>query len=144
HPPGARATAACSGLVFGGCSCSPGTGTGNSTATISNFVAWGGKVDQLGVNGGILGGAGTPPPPFYYATIPASMPDGTSNTVVFAEKLTFCMIAPQGPAELARNRGACDGAAGTIYCGGTQWSDPLLDFFAPVYNILMHTAIVTT
>ncbi len=142
-PPGSTTSYACNGLLFGGCSFSPGSGT--PTATISNFAKWstGGGVDQLGTNGGILGGDGTPTPPFYYATIPASMPDGTSNSIVFAEKLTFCMIAPQGPASLAAN-GNCGGAGGTIYCGGTQWSDPLLDFFAPVYNILTNNGIVTT
>src|SRR5262249_16551954 len=50
NPPGSTTSYACNGLVFGGCSFSPGTGTGTPTATISNFVAWGGKVDQLGVN----------------------------------------------------------------------------------------------
>jgi hypothetical protein len=142
--PGSTTSYACNGLVFGGCTFTPGTGTGTPTATISNFASWGGHVDQLGTNAGILGGGGIPTPPFYYATIPASMPDGTSNTVVYAEKLTFCMIAPQGPADLAAHNGACSGHGGTIYCGGTQWSDPLLDFFAPVYNILMNNGIVTT
>ena len=143
--PGSTTSYAVNGLVFGGCAFSPGTGLGTPTATISNFAAWSykGGVDQLGNNGGILGGDGTPTPPFYYATIPGSMPDGTSNTVVFAEKLTFCMLAPQGPADIAKY-GACSGAGGTIYCGGTQWSDPLLDFFAPVYNILTNNGIVTT
>jgi len=145
-PPGSPTSYACNGLLFGGCSFTPGTGGNSPTATISNFVKWStnGGVDQMGSNGGILGGDGTPTPPFYYATIPASMPDGTSNTVVFAEKLTFCMIAPQGPAQQAANGGACAGAGGTIYCGGTQWCDPLLDFFAPVYNILTNNGIVTT
>ena len=145
-PPGSPTSYACNGLLFGGCSFTPGTGTATPTATISNFAKWStnGGVDQMGSNGGILGGDGTPTPPFYYATIPASMPDGTSNSVVFAEKLTFCMIAPQGPAQQAANGGACGGAGGTIYCGGTQWCDPLLDVFSPVYNILTNNGIVTT
>src|SRR5262245_37383288 len=75
--PGSTTSYACNGLVFGGCSFTPGTGTGTPTATISNFASWGGGVDQMGTNGGILGGDGTPTPPFYYATTPASMPDGT-------------------------------------------------------------------
>jgi prepilin-type N-terminal cleavage/methylation domain-containing protein len=140
--PGSTTSYACNGLVFGGCSFTPGTGTGTPTATISNYASWGGQVDPTGRTG-ILGGDGTPTPPFYYATIPASMPDGTSNTVVYAEKLTFCMLAPQGPADLAAH-GHCSGNGGTAYCGGTQWSDPLLDFFAPVYNLLMNNGIVTT
>jgi prepilin-type N-terminal cleavage/methylation domain-containing protein len=146
-PPGSASSYACNGLVFGGCSFSPGTGTGTPTATISNFASWStaGGVDQMGSNGGILGGDGTPTPPFYYATIPASMPDGTSNTVVYAEKLTLCLNGSgtnAGSYQIA-TYGACTGAGGNIYCGGTQWVDPLLDFFAPVYNILMNNGIVT-
>jgi prepilin-type N-terminal cleavage/methylation domain-containing protein len=144
-PPYAAATSyAVNGLVFGGCNFSPGNGTTTPTATISNLAQWGGKVDANGNQNGILGGDGKPIPPFYYATIPASMPDGTSNTVINTEKLTFCMISPQGPADLAAHKGQCGGAGGRSYCGGSNWGDPLLDFFAPVYNILMNNGVVTT
>jgi prepilin-type N-terminal cleavage/methylation domain-containing protein len=83
-----------------------------------------------------LGVDGTPVSPIYYARIPASFPDGTSSTVIFTEKFTFCMTAPQGPAELAANGGGCNGPGGDQFCGGANWSDPLLDYFAPVYNML--------
>jgi hypothetical protein len=140
--PFAAATSyAANGLVFDNCIFTPGTGTTPPTAALGNQSSWAGP-------SGILGYGGTPAPPFYYARIPAGMPDGTSNTVLYTEKLNFCMIAPQGPAELAKNPragtgGQCNGPGGDPYCGGTNWGDPLLDFFAPVYNILPN-GIVTT
>src|SRR5262249_44443051 len=140
NPGGPPYAAACSyaanGLVFDNAIFTPGTGTTPPTAALGNAASWAGA-------SGILGYDGTPTPPFYYARIPASMSDGTSNTVLYAEKLTFCMIGPQGPAELARNnnRGQCRGPGGDQYCGGSNWGDPLLDFFAPVYNILPNGVI---
>jgi hypothetical protein len=129
HPFAAATSYAANGLVFDGCLYTPGTNTIPPTAALGNQASWAGK-------SGILGYDGTPTPPFYYARIPVSMPDGTSNTMLFTEKLTFCMIAPQGPAELAKNGGQCNDPGGDPYCGGSNWGDPLLDFFAPVYNIL--------
>jgi type II secretory pathway pseudopilin PulG len=128
-PPAAATSYAANGLVFDNCIFTPGTARTPPTAALGNQASWAGP-------SGILGYDGTPTPPFYYATIPGGMPDGTSNTVLYAEKLTFCMTAPQGPAELARNGGQCNDPGGDPYCGGSNWGDPLLDFFAPVYNIL--------
>jgi prepilin-type N-terminal cleavage/methylation domain-containing protein len=133
--PGTPFAAACSyaanGLVFDSCIYTPGT-TGTNptppTATILNAATW--------TANGTLGNDGTPTGPYYYCKIPAGMPDGLSNTVLYSEKMTFCMISPQGPAELSNNGGQCNGPGGDIYCGGSNWADPLLDYFAPVYNIL--------
>jgi prepilin-type N-terminal cleavage/methylation domain-containing protein len=129
HPFAAATSYAANGLVFDNCIYTPGTNTTPPKATLGNQAGWTGPW-------GIFGYDGTPTPPFYYARIPVSMPDGTSNTMLFTEKLTFCMIAPQGPAELAKNNGQCFDPGGDPYCGGSNWGDPLLDFFAPVYNIL--------
>jgi prepilin-type N-terminal cleavage/methylation domain-containing protein len=138
NPGGPPYAAACSyaanGLVFDNAIFTPGTGSTPPTAALGNAASWAGA-------SGILGYDGTPTPPFYYGRIPACMPDGTSNTVMYTEKLTFCMTAPQGPAELARHNGQCNGPGGDQYCGGSNWGDPLLDFFAPVYNILPNGVI---
>jgi prepilin-type N-terminal cleavage/methylation domain-containing protein len=132
--PFAAATSyAANGLVFDGCVFNPGTATTPPTATLSNAANWAGP-------SGILGYDGTPTPPFYYAKF-ASITDGLSNTVFYTEKLSFCMIAPQGPAELSANGGQCNGPGGDPNCGGTNWCDPLLDFFAPVYNALPNGVI---
>jgi prepilin-type N-terminal cleavage/methylation domain-containing protein len=121
-PPFAAATSyAVNALAFDSCIYAGGS---PPSATIGNAA-------NLG-----LGNDGTPLPPFYYPRIPASFPDGTSTTVLASEKLTFCMIAPQGPAELSGNGGQCNGPGGDQFCGGTNWSDPLLDYFAPAYNML--------
>jgi hypothetical protein len=146
NPGGPPFAAACSyaanALVFDNSVFTPANATTGTpaTATLSNAASWGGTT-------GILGFDGTPTPPFYYAKFPASFPDGQSNTVLFTEKLAFCMTAPQGPTELATNTGAgvgqCNGPGGDQYCGGSNWSDPLLDFFAPVYNDLP-AGIITT
>jgi prepilin-type N-terminal cleavage/methylation domain-containing protein len=129
-PPWAAATSyAANGLAFDNCTYSGPNGNNPPTATIGNAA-------NLG-----LGNDGTPLPPFNYSRISASFPDGTSNTVLFAEKLTFCMTAPAGPAELASNGGQCNGPGGDLFCGGVNWSDPLLDYFAPVYNMLPNGVI---
>jgi prepilin-type N-terminal cleavage/methylation domain-containing protein len=123
-PPFAAGTSyAANALVFDRCTFVPGTATTPPSATIANAA-----------NLGLLWD-GTPLPPFSYTKF-ASITDGLSNTVFFTEKMGFCMIAPQGPAELAANGGTCNGPGGDFYCGGTNWGDPLLDFFAPVYNAL--------
>jgi prepilin-type N-terminal cleavage/methylation domain-containing protein len=116
-------------LVFDGCIYATGSSTTPPTATMQNAASW----NAAGT--GILGFDGTPIPPFYYPKF-SSITDGLSNTVFYTEKLTFCMTAPQGPAELAANGNQCVGPGGDINCGGSNWSDPLLDFFAPVYNDL--------
>jgi prepilin-type N-terminal cleavage/methylation domain-containing protein len=129
--PFAAATSyACNAMVFDGCIFTPATATTPPTATMQNAANW----NASGT--GILGYDGTPLPPYYYTKIPANIPDGLSNVVFYTEKLTFCMIAPQGPAEMAANGGQCNGPGGDLFCGGNNWSDPLLDFFAPVYNDL--------
>jgi prepilin-type N-terminal cleavage/methylation domain-containing protein len=124
-PYAAATSYAANALVFDNCIFTPATATTPPTAAMGNAASWAGP-------SGILGFDGTPTPPFFYAKIPASFPDGTSNTILYTEKLTFCMIAPQGPAELAANGGQCNGPGGDQYCGGSNWGDPLLDFFAPV------------
>jgi prepilin-type N-terminal cleavage/methylation domain-containing protein len=130
--PAAAATSyAANALFFDNCIYTPGN---PPTAAMGNAASWAGP-------SGILGFDGTPTPPFCYPVIPTSMPDGTSNTILFAEKMTFCMIAPQGPAELAANGGQCNSPGGDAFCGGTNWGDPLLDFFAPVYNDLPNGVI---
>jgi hypothetical protein len=89
-----------------------------------------------------LGYDGFPTPPFHYARIPADMPDGTTNTVLFAEKYTFCSTI----GDTAYWNGHCpeQSPGGQLNCGGTNWSDPLLDFFTPVYNVLSTGVIDTT
>jgi prepilin-type N-terminal cleavage/methylation domain-containing protein/prepilin-type processing-associated H-X9-DG protein len=135
NPGGPPFAAACSyavnGLVFAGCTYNPGNPIGTPvippSATITNAALW--------TSSGVLWNDVGPVPPIYYPTIPASFPDGMSNTVLIAEKMAFCMIAPQGPAELAANGGPCSGAGGDPFCGGSDWSDPNLDGFTPVYNV---------
>jgi prepilin-type N-terminal cleavage/methylation domain-containing protein len=123
-PPFAAATCyAANALVFDRCNFTPGNANSPPTATIANAGKLGLQWD------------GTPLPPFNYTRF-SSITDGTSNTVFFTEKYAFCMTAPQGPAELAANGGQCNGPGGDYWCGGTNWGDPLLDFFAPVYNDL--------
>jgi prepilin-type N-terminal cleavage/methylation domain-containing protein/prepilin-type processing-associated H-X9-DG protein len=62
----------------------------------------------------------------WYARIPASFPDGLSNTVAFAEKYTFCSLI--GPSDY--NGTNCD----NYQCGGSNWSDPEMDYFAPLFG----------
>jgi prepilin-type N-terminal cleavage/methylation domain-containing protein len=130
-PPFAAATSyGINGLVFDRSTYTPATATTPPTATITNAASLGLQVD------------GTPIPPIYYPRF-SSIPDGLSNTVFVTEKLSFCMISPQGPLELSTNGGQCNPPGGDGFCGGSNWSDPLLDFFAPVYNDLPN-GIVTT
>ena len=44
---------------------------------------------------------------WYYSRIPANFPDGTSNTILFTEKLSTCGCTP-----------------GSSICGGNLWSSP--------------------
>jgi prepilin-type N-terminal cleavage/methylation domain-containing protein len=62
-----------------------------------------------------------------YSRIPASFPDGLSNTILFAEKYTFC--AQGVPASLYTGGNQCD----QYNCGGTNWGDPELDYYPPVF-----------
>jgi prepilin-type N-terminal cleavage/methylation domain-containing protein len=139
-PPFASACSyAANGLVLDNCLFTAGNNTVNPpvlpTATLGNAASW------TPANG-ILGFDGTPTPPFFYAKIPASFPDGTSNTILICEKFSFCMIAPQGPAELATSpTNQCNGPGGDQYCGGSNIADPLLDYFCPVYNALPNGTI---
>ena len=101
-PPYAAATSyAANALVFDKCTYTPGTATTPPSAKIGNAAKLGLEWD------------GTPLPPFYNARIPTDIPDGTSNTVFFTEKYTFCSSAtaayssgqcagPGGPTELWR------------------------------------------
>jgi prepilin-type N-terminal cleavage/methylation domain-containing protein len=121
-PPWAAATSyVVNGLVFDQCTYSP---TKGGVAVIANA----GNL-QLGTDPGAVGG------PFTYARIPASIPDGLSNTVFFTEKFTFCA---SGANPFDTSGGClptqCTGVSPN--CGGTNWGDPFLDYFAPVYNAL--------
>jgi prepilin-type N-terminal cleavage/methylation domain-containing protein len=127
-PFAAGSSYAANALVFDRCIYNPGNGTTPPSATITNAANLGLQND------------GTPLPPFNYTRF-ASITDGLSSTVFFTEKLAFCMTAPQGPAELLANGGACNGPGGDFFCGGSNWGDPLLDFFAPTYNDLPNGTI---
>jgi prepilin-type processing-associated H-X9-DG protein len=128
-PPYAAATSyAYNALVFDQCNFTPGTGNTPPFASLTN-------TSNLG-----LGFDGPVNPPFYYSRF-AVITDGLSNTMFFTEKLASCMYAPQGPAEIAANGGTCNGPGGDQFCGGNNWSDPLLDFFAPVVNALPNGVI---
>jgi prepilin-type N-terminal cleavage/methylation domain-containing protein len=75
-------------------------------------------------NAANLGQGGLPTPPFYYGKIPATITDGTSNTVFFTEKFAFCSsVGDPGTNQ-------CD----AYNCGGNNWSDPLLDWYPALYN----------
>jgi prepilin-type N-terminal cleavage/methylation domain-containing protein len=108
-------------LVFDQCTYTPGT---TPTATIGNAANL-----QLGTDNASAGG------PFYYATIPAGFPDGMSNTVFFTEKYTYCAIGPSAFGPFTSN---CPANACTAFnpgCGGSNWSDPLMDYFNASYNV---------
>jgi prepilin-type N-terminal cleavage/methylation domain-containing protein len=127
-PPYAAATTyAANALVFDRCTYTPATATTPPSAKIGNAGKLGLEWD------------GTPLPPFYNARIPADIPDGTSNTVFFTEKYAFCALSTA-----SYSSGQCMGGGGEPNCGGNNWSDPLLDFFAPVYNDLPSGIIDTT
>src|SRR5260370_11059352 len=115
------------GLVFDKCTFTPGTATTLPSAKMANAGKLGLEWD------------GTPLPPFHYTRIPTDIPDGTSNTVFFTEKFTFCASA-----SAKYSNGQCTGPGGQLDCGGANWGDPLLDFFAPVYNMLPAGIIDTT
>jgi prepilin-type N-terminal cleavage/methylation domain-containing protein/prepilin-type processing-associated H-X9-DG protein len=126
------------GLAFASCIYSPGNPTGTPavppSATLANAGAAG-----LWTTSGVLGNDGVPLPPFYYPKIPASFPDGLSNTVLVSEKLSFCGTAPADQVEFNNPNnfmGQCNGPGGDINCGGSNWADPALDYFGPVYNVL--------
>jgi prepilin-type N-terminal cleavage/methylation domain-containing protein len=131
-PPFAAATSyAANGLVFDSCVYTPANGANPPVATIGNAAAL-----QLGSTNAHSGF------PIFYARLPATMPDGTSNTIFYTEKMTFCTTNPallnvSGP--MGGGGGSqCDGPVTGLpgNCGGTNWSDPLLDYYAPVYNVL--------
>jgi prepilin-type N-terminal cleavage/methylation domain-containing protein len=143
NPGGPPWAAACSyaanALLFAGCSFNPGNSTTPPSATLTSAASW--SVPNS-VGNAVLGQDGTPIPPFYYPTIPGGFPDGTSNTIMFTEKFAWCG-GPGAATELANNGGQCNGPGGDAQCGGNNWSDPLLDFFAPVYNMLPNGIITT-
>jgi hypothetical protein len=59
----------------------------------------------------------------YYARIPTTFPDGVSNTILWAEKYTYC----NGSASTGGTN--CD----NLTCGGSNWTDPELDYFTPTF-----------
>jgi prepilin-type N-terminal cleavage/methylation domain-containing protein len=114
-PPFAAATTyAANGLVFDSCTYTP---SNPPVATIGNAAAL-----QLGTDNPTAGF------PIFYPRLPATIPDGLSNTAFYTEKYTFC--ANGNP--VFDGNGQCF----ALNCGGNNWSDPLLDWFAPVYNVL--------
>jgi prepilin-type N-terminal cleavage/methylation domain-containing protein/prepilin-type processing-associated H-X9-DG protein len=62
----------------------------------------------------------------YYANLPASFPDGLSNTILTVDKYTFC--SKIGPSNSSGS--GCDNPQ----CGGSNWGDPEMDYFAPVFG----------
>jgi prepilin-type N-terminal cleavage/methylation domain-containing protein/prepilin-type processing-associated H-X9-DG protein len=64
----------------------------------------------------------------YYANLPASFPDGLTNTILAVDKYTFCSNMGSTPVDF--NGGNCD----TPLCGGQNWSDPELDYFTPTFG----------
>jgi prepilin-type N-terminal cleavage/methylation domain-containing protein len=119
-PPWAAATSyAANALFFDSSTFSPGAGGRPPTATIQNAALL-----QLGTDNASAGG------PFSYARLPASAPDGLSNTVFWSEKFTFCANGPDP------FQGGTQCTAFSQTCGGCNWSDPLLDYFNPTYNVL--------
>ena len=116
-PPYAAATTyACNALAFDAGVYAGGT---TPTATISNA-------------GNISIGQYSPTPPYSYSRIPASFPDGTSNTVLWSEKFAQC--ANSGAYQAG---GQCD----SPQCGGNNWSDPYLDWYPPAYNVFPNGVI---
>jgi prepilin-type N-terminal cleavage/methylation domain-containing protein len=117
-PPFAAATSyAANGLVFDSCIYTPAVGNLPAQAVIGNA-----KALQLGSDNATLGF------PVFYARMPATIPDGLSNTAFWTEKFAFCASANA----VFDGNGQCF----ALNCGGNNWSDPLLDWFAPVYNVL--------
>jgi prepilin-type processing-associated H-X9-DG protein len=63
----------------------------------------------------------------FYNNLPSSFPDGLSNTILYAEKYTFCSNQAGGSTFNGSN---CDNPT----CGGSNWGDPEMDYFAPVFG----------
>jgi prepilin-type N-terminal cleavage/methylation domain-containing protein len=130
-PPFAAATSyAANGLVFDSCTFAPAIGNNPPVATIGNASAL--SLGTTNAHSGL---------PIFYGRIPATIPDGTSNTIFFTEKMTFCTTNPAllgVPGPFGGGGGQCDGPVAGLpgNCGGTNWSDPLLDYYPPVYNVL--------
>jgi prepilin-type N-terminal cleavage/methylation domain-containing protein len=99
-------------MVFAECTFTPG----NPPSAIFPYI-------ELGLGFG----APIPYPNVWYGRIPATIPDGTSNTVFWSEKYTFCTYGGVWPSQTGPycNQGNC---------GGTEWSDPVLDWYSPLYN----------
>jgi prepilin-type N-terminal cleavage/methylation domain-containing protein len=134
-PYAAATSYAANGLVFDRCTFIPVTGTRQHTvARIASADKYG---DSLPWNP-------FPKPPYFNARIPTDIPDGTSNTVFFTEKYTFCA----GAFAKYDTNGQCDSGgssvAGAPNCGGNSWGDDLIDYFAPLYNVLPTGRIDTT
>ncbi len=119
-PPYAAATTyACNALAFDSCAYPPASGSNPPVAVIGNASTIG------------LGGA-APTGPYNYSRIPASFPDGLSNTVLWSEKFAQC--ANSGAYQAG---GQCD----SPQCGGNNWSDPFLDYYPPAYNVFPNGTI---
>jgi hypothetical protein len=116
-PPWSAATSyAANGLVFDQC----------------QFVRGSSPSAVIGNAGYLSLGGGAPSGPFWYGRIPTAIPDGTSNTVFWTEKMTFCNSTTTW------TLGQTCYVAG---CGGTNWGDPYLDSYAAVYNIFPNGTI---
>jgi prepilin-type N-terminal cleavage/methylation domain-containing protein len=126
-PPAAATSYGSNGLVFDSCTYIPGP---TPTAIIGNAANL-----QIGTDNASAGG------PFFYARLPATVTDGLSNTVLFTEKFTFCGFGPS-PVNTDCGAGYLQCSALTPNCGGANWSDPLMDYFNPVVNV-MPTGVIT-
>jgi prepilin-type N-terminal cleavage/methylation domain-containing protein len=109
-PPPAAASYAGNGMVFG---------------QIKTFTPGNPPVVTLTQEDEGYGGATGYPHP-WYARIPATIPDGTSNTVFWSEKYTFCTYGANYPSQNCLNQGNF---------GGNNWADPIIDAWSPLYNI---------
>jgi prepilin-type N-terminal cleavage/methylation domain-containing protein len=110
-PYAAAASYGANGLVFDSCTYTPGSPPSATIGNISNISL----------------GSYYPKPPYWYGRIPGTIPDGTSNTVFWSEKYTFCSYGG------AYTPGSQCNAPN---CGGDNWADPDLDWYAPSYNVL--------
>jgi prepilin-type N-terminal cleavage/methylation domain-containing protein len=123
-PPYAAATSyAANALVFDQATYNAGNATTPPSATLPRAGNLGLEFD------------GTPLPPFYYPRL-SDITDGLSNVVFYTEKLAYCANATAVYSPDSTGTPQCPGPGGFTNCGGNNWSDPLLDFFAPVYNCL--------
>jgi hypothetical protein len=111
-PPAPATSYAGNGMVFADCTFTPGN---PPSATF--------PYNELGY--GLY--ASNPYPHPWYGRIPATIPDGTSNTVFWSEKYSFCTYGGVYPSQTGPYCFQSN-------CGGNNWSDPVLDYWCSLYN----------